>query len=288
MEGRVAGVASWADARLRDARLVASYPSLRALLTAPPSARGAGLGHVRQLLQALIRYQPFRAAYLVGPNGSVIVSAGEGLATHEALNAGVRHLKGRREAGGGSLDADGRWAADSDRPAHGQGWGGSPLHLVGSDRARGTGARRDRVRGGPGGLSLPAPRTRCPGDCQRRNPAARAPARRQRLHHRSQAWGERARSGGGVPRVQATGRARLGQGPGILGGRERARRVGARHDAPGARYELGAAVDGRGVPGAFACQPAGVAGCGNGRRDPPGLAGRRLRTVASPPGRLHA
>jgi len=112
MDGRVAGVASWADARLRDAHLVANYPSLRAALAAPVSTREAAVPHVRELLQALIRFQPFRATYLLDADGAVLIQAGEGLATPQALASGVRHLKGRRESAGGHFDADGRWSAD--------------------------------------------------------------------------------------------------------------------------------------------------------------------------------
>jgi signal transduction histidine kinase/ActR/RegA family two-component response regulator len=112
MEGRVAGLSSWADARLRDAHLVSNYPSLRAVLEAPAPARDPGLSHVRELLEALIRFQPFRAVYVLDANGAVITQAGEGGATPAALASGVRHLAVRRASGGGRMDAEGRWSAD--------------------------------------------------------------------------------------------------------------------------------------------------------------------------------
>ncbi|RPJ70589.1 MAG: hypothetical protein EHM24_15055, partial [Acidobacteria bacterium] len=114
MEGRVGGVASWADARLRDAHLVANYPTLRLALGAPGGTGkpNPNLPHVRELLQALIRYQPFRAAYLLDANGTIVAKAGEGVAAPEALASGVRHLLARRETSGGRVDADGRWSAD--------------------------------------------------------------------------------------------------------------------------------------------------------------------------------
>jgi len=75
VDGRVAGMSSWAEDRLRVARLVANYPSIRTLLSRPPSAREADLAHVRELLEEILHYQPLRAVYVLDADGGVVARA---------------------------------------------------------------------------------------------------------------------------------------------------------------------------------------------------------------------
>ena len=268
MEGRVAGVASWADARLRDAHLVANYPALRALLVVacldPRGRRAtrAGAAAGTHPLPAVPRRLRSRwERHRGGPGGR---------GRRDARGAGGRRATPQGTQGDDrrSRRCRGPLVFRSHCPAHRDGRGRRPPHVVGSYRPRRTAAWRDCVRGRPVGLPFPAPGAGSRRVPHRGNAAPRPPARR-RLHRQGLQGREAARGWPAFARFQVAGRTGLCPGPGVLGGRGWARRSRPGHDAPGTRHDLGPAREDEPRRGRVARRSASLAGRRDRRRHPP-------------------